>query len=44
MTSPPHICQAGRIYSGIVVVEFFLADEPVGAGGLSIVPVRDIVS
>ena len=31
---------AGKIYSGLVVVEYFLADEPVGTGGLAIVPVR----
>lgn len=31
---------AGKIYSGLVVVEYFLADEPVGSGGLAIVPVR----
>lgn len=30
--------KAGRIYSGLIVCEFFLADEPPGAGGLAIVP------
>ena len=28
----------GRRYAGMVVCEFVLADEPVGAGGLAIVP------
>lgn len=36
--SEQYMFKAGRIYSGIVVCEFVLADEPVGAGGLAIVP------
>ena len=32
-----YMFKAGRIYSGLVVCEFFLADEPLGAGGLAIV-------
>lgn len=35
--SEQYMFKAGRIYSGIVVCEFFLADEPLGAGGLAIV-------
>jgi ectoine hydroxylase-related dioxygenase (phytanoyl-CoA dioxygenase family) len=36
--SEQYMFKSGRIYSGLIVCEFFLADEPVGAGGLSIVP------
>ena len=36
--SEQYMFKAGRIYSGLIVCEFFLADEPLGAGGLAIVP------
>ena len=36
--SEQYMFKAGRIYSGLIVCEFVLADEPLGAGGLAIVP------